>query len=50
MPQHSATQSVSRLLKNSISGMGAKASGEIKMTCKDAVASVYCIARQRACK
>lgn len=37
-------------LKNSIAGMGAKASGEVKMTCKDGVASVYCLAQQRACK
>jgi hypothetical protein len=38
-------------LKNSISGMGAKASGEVKMTCKEtSIASVYCIAKQRACK
>lgn len=37
-------------LKNSISGKGLKASGEVKMTCKDGVASVYCIAKQKACK
>lgn len=37
-------------LKNSISGMGAKPAGEIKMTCKDDVATTHCIARQRACK
>jgi hypothetical protein len=37
-------------LKNSINGMGAKPTGEVKMTCKEAFASVYCIARQRACK
>jgi hypothetical protein len=37
-------------LKNSINGMGAKPSGEVKMTCKEGFASVYCIARQRACK
>ncbi len=37
-------------LKNSISGMGAKASGEVKMDCKESFASVYCIAKQRACK
>ena len=37
-------------LKNSISGMGAKASGEVKMSCKESFASVYCLAQQRACK
>ncbi len=37
-------------LKNSISGKGLKASGEVKMTCKDGVANVYCIAKQKACK
>lgn len=37
-------------LKNSISGMGAKASGAVKMTCKDGVATVHCLAQQRACK
>lgn len=37
-------------LKNSIAGMGAKPAGEIKMTCKDDLATTHCIARQRACK
>ena len=37
-------------LKNSISGMGAKASGDVKMTCKEGFASVHCLAQQRACK
>ena len=37
-------------LKNSIAGMGAKPAGEAKMTCKDGIASVYCLAQQRACK
>ena len=37
-------------LNNSIKGASATASGAPKMTCKDGVASVYCIAQQRACK
>ena len=37
-------------LKNSISGMGAKPVGDVKMTCKDGTATVYCLAQQRACK
>jgi hypothetical protein len=37
-------------LKNSISGKGLKPSGQIKMTCKDGLASVHCLAQQRACK
>jgi hypothetical protein len=37
-------------LKNSISGMGAKAAGQAKVTCKGAPLGTYCIARQRACK
>jgi hypothetical protein len=37
-------------LKNSISGMGAKAAGQAKVTCKGAALGTYCIARQRACK
>ena len=37
-------------LNNSIKGMNATASGAVKMDCKDAFASVYCKATQRACK
>lgn len=37
-------------LKNSISGMGAKPVGQVKMTCKDGTATVYCLAKQQACK
>ena len=37
-------------LNNSIKGANAKATGTAKVTCKDGVASVYCIAQQRACK
>lgn len=37
-------------LKNSIEGKGLKASGTAKMTCKNGVASVHCLAQQRACK
>jgi len=37
-------------LKNSINGMGAKPVGDVKLNCKDGTASVYCIARQKACK
>ena len=37
-------------LNNSIKGASATASGAVKMTCKDGVASVYCLAQQRACK
>jgi putative hemolysin len=36
-------------LGNSIKGMGAKAVGDIKLTCKDGL-PVYCLARQKACK
>ena len=35
-------------LKNSISGKGLKASGTVKMTCKDGVASVHCLAQQHS--
>lgn len=37
-------------LKNSISGMGAKPVGQVKMTCKDSTLNVYCLAKQQACK
>jgi hypothetical protein len=37
-------------LKNSISGMGAQPSGEVKVSCKGATFGTYCIARRRACK
>lgn len=37
-------------LKNSISGMGAKAAGPVKMTCDDGIPLVTCKARQRACR
>ena len=37
-------------LKNSISGMGATASGKIAMTCKPETGLSNCTARQRACK
>lgn len=37
-------------LNNSIKGASATASGTVKMTCKDSVATVYCLAQQRACK
>lgn len=37
-------------LKNSISGMGAKPVGQVKMTCKDGTMNVYCLAKQQACK
>lgn len=37
-------------LKNSISGMGAKSVGQVKMTCKDGTGTVYCLAKQQACK
>jgi hypothetical protein len=30
--------------------MGAKPSGEVKLNCKEGTATVYCIARQKACK
>lgn len=40
----------SAALKNSISGMGAKPAGAVKMKCTDSVATTHCIARQRACK
>ncbi len=36
-------------LKNSIEGMGAKAVGGVKLSCKDGL-PVYCIAKQKACK
>lgn len=36
-------------LKNSIDGMGATASGPVKLTCKDGL-PVYCLAKQKACK
>lgn len=36
-------------LGNSIKGMGATASGPIKLTCKDGL-PVYCLAKQKACK
>jgi len=36
-------------LGNSIKGMGAKAAGPIKLTCKDSF-PVHCLAKQRACK
>lgn len=37
-------------LANSIKGASATASGQVKMTCKDSVATVHCLAQQRACK
>lgn len=37
-------------LKNSISGMGAKPAGKIKMTCKPETGLTNCTANQRACK
>ena len=37
-------------LKNSISGMGAKPAGAIKMTCKPETGLTTCLANQRACK
>ena len=37
-------------LKNSITGMGAKAAGDVRMSCKRGVASTYCLAQQRACR
>ena len=37
-------------LKNSISGMGAKPVGEIKLDCSQNGALQYCKAAQRACK
>ena len=37
-------------LKNSISGMGAKPSGEIKLTCNQNGVLQYCKATQKACK
>jgi hypothetical protein len=37
-------------LKNSISGMGATGVGEVKMTCKTQFPTVYCLAKQKACK
>ncbi len=37
-------------LNNSIKGASATAVGAPKMTCKDGVATVYCLAQQRACK
>lgn len=37
-------------LNNSIKGMNAKGVGAAKVTCKDGLASVYCLAKQRACK
>ena len=37
-------------LANSIKGAGAKASGAVRMTCKDGVATVHCLAQQRACR
>jgi hypothetical protein len=37
-------------LANSIKGANAKASGAVKMTCKDATLSTHCLAQQRACK
>lgn len=37
-------------LKNSISGMGATAKGEPKVTCKNDGLITTCTARQRACK
>lgn len=36
-------------LKNSISGMGMKPSGEIKLKCDSPVGLPHCVARQRAC-
>ena len=36
-------------LKNSIAGMERRPVGPIKMTCKNGV-TVYCLARQKACK
>lgn len=37
-------------LKNSISGMGAKAEGKIDMKCKPETGLTNCTARQKACK
>ena len=37
-------------LKNSINGMGAKPSGDVKLKCKQNGALQYCKAEQRACK
>ncbi len=37
-------------LKNSISGMGATASGKINMKCQPETGLTNCTARQRACK
>ena len=37
-------------LKNSISGMGAKPSGEIKLKCNPSGVLQYCKAEQKACK
>lgn len=37
-------------LNNSIKGASATASGAVKMTCKDGIATVHCLAQQRACK
>lgn len=37
-------------LTNSIKGMAARGAGAVKMTCKDGLASVTCLAQQRACK
>ena len=37
-------------LKNSINGMGAKPSGEIKLTCSQKGLLQYCKAEQKACK
>lgn len=37
-------------LKNSISGMGAKPSGDIKLKCSDSGVLQYCKAEQKACK
>lgn len=40
----------SAALKNSISGMGAKPAGAVKMKCTEGFPTTHCIARQRACK
>ena len=37
-------------LNNSIKGANATPVGAPKMTCKDGLATVYCMAQQRACK
>ena len=37
-------------LANSIKGANARSSGAVKTTCKDGIASVHCLAQQRACR